>query len=341
MTVTDGVVATRLEGTRVTLEGFLVESPLLPKFARPAVSRALDGVVQDLLARQLERLLPPVVDRLLASAATPAPRQLGERSLTVRLVPRAVTFDPQGATVRLAADVTLAGPAAGTPSPASLGTPGSAPELRGLAAGLAVDDDLLDRAAWSAWRSGALHLRVGPGAVPAGLPAWLGRLDAGWLAGVLPSAVAGLPGDTPLELELAPAAPPVLRPTGQGALEVGLGDLVVRLVARPAVGPPRTVLQAAVQVVVSARAELDDAGRLVLRPAASPSVRVDVFDSPLAALQQTGVEAVLAVALPQALEALWRRLPAIPLPAPAGLRPAEATVTAEGDRLVLRAGGLR
>jgi len=50
---------------------------------------------------------------------------------------------------------------------------------------------------------------------------------------------------------------------------------------------------------------------------------------------------VLAVALPQALDALWKRLPAIPLPAPAGLRPTDATITAEGDRLVLRAGAAR
>lgn len=344
VSIADGVVTTRLEGTRVALEGFLVESPLLPKFARPAVSRALDGVMQEVLSRQLERLVPPVVDRLLAGATTPAPRPVGERSLAIRLAPRAVTFDPQGVTLRLAADLSLSAPAgATTPAthPASLGTAGSAPALRGLAVGLAVDDDLLDRAAWAAWRSGALHLRVARGAVPAGLPAWLGELDAGWLAGVLPGAVAGLPGETPLELELAPAAPPVVRSTGEGALTVGLGDLVVRLVARPAGGAPRTVLQAAVQVVVGARVELDEAGRLVLRPAASPSVKVDVFDSPVAALQQTGVEAVLAVALPQALDGLWRRLPSIPLPAPAGLRPADATVGAEGDRLVLRAGALR
>ncbi|MCO5171650.1 MAG: hypothetical protein M9894_35555 [Planctomycetes bacterium] len=336
VTVTDGRLTTRLDEVRVSFDGLEVEASLLPAFARPHVARAVEGHLAALLVRRAQDLVPPALDRALAAAAAPRAASALGRPVTLSLAPRRVSFDRAGASLLLAADVVPAGPAAvdvGTHT-GSLATPGGPPEPAGR--GLALDDDLLNRLGHAAWRAGALHLTVTPADAPRlGLPAWTTRLDAGFLAGLLPEAVAGLPPATPLVLEVAPLAPPIFRPRADGALEVGLGDLVVRVHAAPGGQPRRLVVQASVQALVACAADVDEEGRLTLRLAGRPDLRADVFDGPLPALRQAGLEALLELALPQALEALVRRASGWALPLPGALRGARVTLGARGGALTV------
>lgn len=331
--VVDGRLVTRLDDVRVTLDGLEVEASILPAFARPHVARAVEGHLAALLARRVQDLVPPAVDRALAGALAPRATTALGQPFTLSLAPRRVAFDLAGASVVLSADVAPAGPARVDPGThvGSLATPGPAPHLAGGGVAFAVDDDLLNRLGHAAWRAGALHLTAGPADAPRlGLPAWAARIDAGFLAGILPEAVAGLDPRTPLELEVTPLAPPVFRPRDGGALELGLGDLVVRVHAAPPGQPRRLVVQASVQALLACAADVDDAGRLTLRLADRPTLRVDVFDAPLPALRQAGVEALLELYLPQALEVLVARASGWPLPLPSVVGPARVTLGARG-----------
>lgn len=336
--VESGALVTRLEATRVSFDGLRVDAAIIPKFARPAVSSALEGTIGAMLAKQVAARVPPAVDAALAGATTPRAAVAG-RALAVRLLPRAIAWSDHGAALRLAADVELAG-SPGPGQPGSLLTGGPPPALAAPAAGpalaLVVDDDLLDRAGWAAWRAGALALRIdGQSAPRLGLPAWLGRLDARFVAAFAPEAVAGLDPATPLALELAPHAPPVFVPSRGGELEVGLGDLLVKVASGA-----RPVLEVNVQARVRCAVTLDDQGHLSVLLAGPPSFLVDVGGS-LTALHRSGLEGLLEVALPQALEALVRKVADVPLPLPAGLRPANVRVGATPGGALTITGDLR
>jgi hypothetical protein len=104
----------------------------------------------------------------------------------------------------------------------------------------------------------------------------------------------------------------------------------VKVFAAPVGGPRRLVLQASASAVVPCAAALDDAGRLSITLAGDPTIHADVFDAPMTAAHQRGIEGILETALPQALGALVKKLAALPLPSTEGLRPANVRLATEG-----------
>jgi hypothetical protein len=320
--VRDGKLETRLDGVRVRLDGFHIDVRHVPHFVDRFVSAQVRDLVAAELRKQVVAIVPPQIDRVLAIAQRPQSHAVAGRRVTLELLPERVAFDPRGVVVVLGAN-------AASSTGVSLGTPGTLPVLTGRQAlGVALDDDLLNRAAHVAWQLGLLdqHL-TSASATAMGAPGWIETLNAGALAGLLPEHLNGVDPSAPLTLSVTPSAAPLLRPLPNGGLEVSLGDLLVTLAVQPPGEAPKPVLHAAVTCIARAKATLDDAGTLSIALTERPKLYTDVLDRSRKGL---ALEAIVDRLLPSAIESMVKATSGLAIPLPPEVRLGNVSISAAG-----------
>lgn len=335
--VAQGQLSTQLHNVVVDLQGFNFDINNVPGFLEALARDAVRRVVEREVQRQVEQVVPQEVNRALAGANAPITRTVLGRPVTLHLVPTAVSFDPDGASVRTDGDLVVTPPAGYTPLPApgSLVTAGAAPtHPLTQAFHVSANDDLLNRVGHAAWQGGLLHLRIDQALVAqqTSLPPWL-QLDAFLLTTFFPSLAPHLNAADPIELEVSALTPPVFatRPA-PGLLEGGLGELSLAVYVAPAGRPRELVLEASLQVEAAMSARVTPAGAIEVLVDGRPVAITDVHTTPIAPLDETAVENLVDFVLPPALQLVARSLSGFPLPVLPGFTPSNLTIESDGPQ---------
>lgn len=210
------------DGLEFYLEGY--EDDLLAVL--PSVRDVLVELLESMLAKVLQEMLPPALEKGIARLAEPFDLELLGRTFQLRFQPSVIDVRPEG--VHLALDLALSGldPDPSYTSPGVLWTPGNDTWAKGLTGfRLAIKDDLLNVVFHEAWRGGLLQVVVDQ-ALLDGKKLEI-DLVAGFLGGIL-ERIPNAPGaETPIHLDLHPTFPPVasLDLPAEGGVRLGLGDL--------------------------------------------------------------------------------------------------------------------
>ncbi len=340
VSVSQGQVTTQLQNVAVDLQGFRFDINNVPGFLEQLARNAVRGIVERQVQRQVEQVVPVEVNKAIAGANGPITQTVLGRTATLHLIPTAVVFDPDGASILTDGDMTIAPPAGVTlpplPTvPGSLFTAG-APPVHPLTQALHVsaNDDLLNRIGHAAWRGRLLDLTIDQALVAqqVTLPAWL-QLDAFLLTVFFPSLAPHLNPADPIEIEIGSLTPPVFTTQpAPGLLRGGLGELAFRVYVAPAGRPRDLVLEASLQVEAGLTARLAPGGLLQVELDGRPTAVTDVHTTPIAPLNQLAVENLVDFVLPPALQLLTRSLSGFPLPVTPGLTPTNVTVEADGPQ---------
>lgn len=332
-----GVVTTTLQNVVVDLQNFRFDVSLIPGTGLENLARsAVRGLIERQIVNQVQTIVPREINKAIAGANGPITQVVLGRTVTLHLLPKAVTFDPAGCSVLCDGDMRMA-PVAGLPTtPGSLFTAGAAPvHATTPAFHLSLNDDLLNRVGHAAWRGGLMNLRIDQAAAQTlGLPAWL-PMDAFMLQVFFPQLIGRVNPQDPLELEVSSATPAMFKtlPVGQGLLEAGIGDLTVSIYVAPAGRPRELVLRVGTQVRVGIQPTLTSAaGATTLRVdvAGRPTIRTDVFETPLVAIDEVSVENFVDFILPPVIQLLPRAFSGFPLPMYPGLTPANVQAVQDG-----------
>jgi hypothetical protein len=335
----NGAVTTTLTNVVVTLDGFRFDIRGIPTFLENLARNAVRTRVERMIRTQVERAVPGEVNKLIAGANGPITRTILGKPVTMRLTPTAVAFDVDGCSVRCDGDVSIPAVAGLPTTPGSLLTPG-APPAQGTtpALHLSLNDDLLNRVAFAAWRGGLMNVSINQASASSlGLPAAL-PLDAFTLVAFFPQLAAfARPGD-PLEIEVSAGAPAILKPLagGQaGTLEAGLGDVTISIYIAPAGQPRSLVLKAGTQVRLGVQPSVTN-NRVQFAVVGQPTLLTDVFETPLVPLDQLAVETFMDTVLPPVVQLLPRLWSGFPLPVHPGLTPTNLQILPQGDFVTVR-----
>jgi len=194
----------------------------------PSARDVLVDLLESMLAKTLQDMLPPALQKGLARLSEPFDLTLLGRAFQLRFAPAALEVRPEG--VHVALDLALAGlePDPGYASPGVLWTPGNDAWKKGLTGfRLAVKDDLLNVVFHEAWRAGFLQAAIDQELIDR----YKLEIDlvAGFLGGLL-ERIPDAPGpETPIHLDLHPTFPPVasLDLPVAGGVRLGVGDLAL------------------------------------------------------------------------------------------------------------------
>lgn len=327
-----GVVTTTLQNVQVSLQNFRFDiggiPTILEDLARDAVRRLVERQVQ----AQVERIVPAEVNKAIAGANGPITQTVLGKPVTLHVIPKAVVFDTNGCSVLCDGDVSMT-PIAGLPTtPGSLATPGAAPaHATTPALHLSVNDDLLNRVGHAAWRGGLMTMAIDQAAAQQlGLPAWL-PMDAFMLQVFFPQLVGHVNPLDPLELEISTGTPLLFNtlPAGQGLLEAGVGDLTVSIYVAPAGRPRELVLRVGAQVKVGISPSMQG-NTLKVDVVGAPTIKTDVFETPIVALNEVAVENFVDFVLPPVIQLLPRAFSGFPLPVYPGVNPTNVQATPDG-----------
>lgn len=334
VTVTNGVVTTTLQNTTVTLDNFRFDIGGIPTFLENLARNAVKNLIQDQVKKQVETIVPREVNKAIAGATGPIVQTVLGRQVSLVLVPKLVLFDADGALVITDGDLRVPPLAGVTPptSPGSLVTAGGRPS-HGVTPAFhaSLNDDLLNRVGHAAWKSGLMNMKIDQtAAVGLGLPAWF-PLDAFLLQIFFPQLAGHVNPADPLELELSTGAPATFRtlPT-PGLLEAGLGDLTIAVYVVPAGRPRQLVLKVGVQAQLPVVPSLGANNVLKVDVSGRPTIKTDVFETPLVALNELAIENFVDFIAPPVLQLLPRAWSGFPLPLYPGVTPRNVQFTRDG-----------
>lgn len=327
-----GVVTTTLQNTQVSLQNFRFDIGGIPGFLENLARDAVRGLIERQVRDQVARIVPAEINRAIAGANGPITQNVLGKPVTVHLIPRAVVFDGDGCSVLCDGDVTMA-PVAGLPTtPGSLSTAGAAPTHGTTPAiHLSVNDDLLNRMGHAAWRGGLMSMNIDQArAQQLGMPAWL-PMDAFMLQVFFPQLLGHVNPFDPLELELSSATPALFTtlPAAQGLLEAAVGDLTLSVYVAPAGRPRELVLRVATQVKLGLSPSMQGT-TLKLDVVGRPTIKTDVFETPLVALNEIAVENFVDFVMPPVLQLLPRAFSGFPLPVYPGVNPTNVQAVPDG-----------
>jgi hypothetical protein len=324
-----GVVSTTLQNTVVTLDNFHFDIGGIPTFLENLARTAVQHLVEAQVRRQVEQVVPTEVNRAIAGANGPITQTVMGRPVTLRLIPKAVTFDADGCSVLTDGDMTMP-PAPAIPgalplptTPGSLTTTGAAPTFGTTpAVHLAINDDMLNRVGHAAWRGGLLNMHLDhAAAVQLGLPAWL-PMDAFLLQLFFPQLAGQINPADPIEIDISTGTPALFRTLpAPGLVETSIGDLTVSVYVAPAGRPRQLVLRAGTQVRVGVTPSLGAGNVLQMAVSGRPTITTDVFETPLAPLPELAIESFMDFVMPPVIQILPRAWSGFPLPVYPGLTP--------------------
>lgn len=329
-----GVVTTTLQNVSVSFVNFRYDVSFLPGFIETLTRDLVRGVVERQIRSQVERVVPAQINQAIAGANGPITQTVLGRPVTVRLIPTAVTFDVNGAAIRTNGDMVMT-PFPGLPTtPGSLATTGAAPAHPTTPAfHVSINDDMLNRAGHAAWRGGLMNLTIDQArAQQLGLPAWF-PLDAFLLQVFFPQLVGQINPLDPLEVEVSSATPVMFRtrPQGPALMDASVGDLTVAVYVAPAGQPRRLVLKAGTQVSVAAQPSVVN-NTLRVAVVGAPTIKTDVFETPIVALDEVAVENFVDFILPPVIQLLPNAFNGFPLPVYPGLTPSGIQATTDGPQ---------
>ncbi len=346
-----------LQNSDVTIEGFNLDMNNIPDFIDNLLRGLVQGMVEDQLRAMLQNDIGAQVTAALGAMNQPIQRNILGRDFVFGFAPTGLAFDDAGLSMSLAANVDAAAPtAASANAPGSLATVGAAPSVGSAAPAdfaAAINDDLINRAFFAAWRSGLLDLEIDPGAALSNVINNLGgavginlpnfSVDSSILLMIFPQLQGIVPPGAPLIVRAEPRLPPVLRmvqssgatpvataptptapqpnpgPANTLALQLDVGELVVSIeVADPATGQRITIVSIALQAVVGAGLTMDPQGQLFASLAGQPQFAADILVE-LIDLPDRGVQVLVGQMLPAVISMVANGFGGIPLPTPAAL----------------------
>ncbi len=281
--------------------------PLLRGWIQTRVEGLLANVIAD-----LGTALSAAVQSALAPA--PAPEVFGVPfPYTTR--GESVTHDSGGVALLLEFDappLTIS-PRAQT-APGSLSTPSVTPPTLSTQRGLlvVVDDDMLNRALFSAWAARSLDVVVGR--LVDGLNLGGAALTAGDLARFVPEVLLAVSPSATLSFEIEAGLPPIIEITGAPDLaRLSLGEVYLSVFADDGAG--RALLaKIALSVRAGVAVSLDVDSLRLSSNSQFPEVSVDVLEEPLFKLDQGQLRTVLGTILPLVIPKLVDLVGRVPIP---------------------------
>jgi len=266
-------------------------------------------------------MISEAIETRVAAALTQALGKVLSREVTktIRGVPVTASFQPESITadaegVLIKTGLRLQTRPRSRKGPGSLRVSGALPTLsRTSGFDLGVRLDAINQAAYLAWDQDLLDLDIHR---ELDVPAALKNLDGLQLGNLLPALQGNLKLPDSVEVEVRPGLPPVFtKGRKRDTIQVGLGDLEVRLYVRDELKLQPRKLVARVGVHVEAEALARVSGR-ELKVSLGKATRVSLvlLESPLGKADLNGLQTVIDMHLPTILKLQGRLISGIPLP---------------------------
>lgn len=335
-----GLPLTRLRSASVRLDGF--------SFNVRGVPSVLERLLRESMRKRLERMIVEAIETRISAQLTLALGKVLSRDVTktIRGVPVTASFQPTSIKsdssgllietgLRLRSGVRSRSRGRG-----SLRVGGALPTLsRRSGFDLGVHLDAVNQAAYLAWDAGLLDLDLHQ---ELDVPAALKNLDGLQLGNLLPALKGQVKLPDSVEVEVRPGLPPVFsKGRKRDTVQVGLGDLEVRLYVRDELKLSPRKLVARVGVHLEAEAQARVSGR-ELKVSLGKATRVSLvlLESPLGTADLNGLQTLIDMHLPTILKLQGRLISGIPLPLDGKLGLRGLSIRSQASGLGLR-GDLR
>lgn len=309
-----GLPLTRLQSPRVRLDGFSFNvrgvPTVLERLLRESMRKRLEGMVAEAIQTRIAAKLTLALGNVLSKDVRKTIRGVG---VVASFQPESITADADGLLIRTGLRLQSS---ARTRSrgPGSLRVGGSLPTLsRRSGFDLGVRLDAINQAAYLAWDARLLDLDIHR---ELDVPAALKNLDGLQLGNLLPALKGQVKLPDAVEVEVRPGLPPVFtKGAKRDTIQVGLGDLEVRLYVRDELKLTPRKLVARVAVHLQAEAAARISGReLKVTLGRTTKVSLVLLESPLGKADLNGLQTLIDMHLPTILKLQGRLISGIPLP---------------------------
>ncbi len=309
-----GLPLTRLQSPSVRLDGF--------SFNVRGVPSVLERLLRESMRKRLEKMVAEAIETRIAAKLTLALGEVLSRdvtrtirgvAVTASFLPESISADANGVLIKTGLRLQSGAPSRAR-GPGSLRVSGELPSLSrtsGFDLGLGLD--AVNQAAYLAWDARLLDLDLHK---ELDVPAALKNLDGLQLGNLLPALKGQLKLPDSIEVEVRPGLPPVFtKGRKRDTIQVGLGDLEVRLYVRDELKLQPRQLVARVGVHLEAEAMARVSGReLKVSLGKATKVSLVLLESPLGKADLNGLQTVIDMHLPTILKLQSRLISGIPLP---------------------------
>lgn len=331
-----GLPLTRLRSPSVRLDGF--------SFNVRGVPSVLERLLRESMRKRLEKMVAEAIETRIAAQLTLALGKVLSRDVTktIRGVPVTASFQPEAITADSSGLLIKTGlrlqsrSRSRSRAPGSLLVSGGLPSLsRTSGFDLGVRLDAVNQAAFLAWDARLLDLDIHK---ELDVPAALKNFDGLQLGNLLPALKGQVKLPDSVEVEVRPGLPPVFtKGRKRDTVQVGLGDLEVRLYVRDELKLQPRKLVARVGVHLQAEAEARVRGReLKVTLGKATRVSLVLLESPLGKADLNGLQTVIDMHLPTILKLQGRLISGIPLPVDGKLGLRGLSIRSQGAGLGLR-----
>jgi hypothetical protein len=312
--VTDGRMTVALAESTSRFDGFELDVGFVPSQIVNLIASDLDDTIAAQLTQQIDDLVVPQLDSVLAGLADGQSFELLGKQITVALSPRELTIEEGGARLALDASLTVGG-ADGGALPGYLSSPGEMPVLDSADGfGLAIADDIANQALAQFTAAGGLDIVLDIGGGEYG--------DVGELFD---------------RIHISATLPPVVA-IGADGLVLSVGDLRCEFEKDE---PGGTVATTSIAVSASATVSLITTETGAIRMAVSdPEVRADFEEASGAnSLAEPELERLGSFAGGRVVGALGSLIGEVPIPSVLGLSVSDLAVDIGGEAGYLVASG--
>jgi hypothetical protein len=334
VTITNGVLATTISNVQVHLDNFGWGLNGFPSILTGLASPLVQSLIENEVAKEVTAIVPQEINKALGGLATPFQQTIMGAQASFDLTPTLAAFDPLGLSLQVDANVQMTQVAGYQPLPApgSFVTSGGAPQNgAGPDFAISVNEDLLNRVGYEAWRSGIMEITVDAQTAPTlGLPAGI-TLDASFLETWIPELVGKLPASDPLAIVVSPKLPPIFRAKpAPDALEAGLGEVELS-VYDVAQGGKQLIVSIAIHGRFQAQASLGPTNVITVSVGTAPTFDVSVLSSPIVPdIDRNGIDNFIQFTVPPMVQILANTWSGFPVPVYPGVTPSNVQMNADG-----------
>lgn len=322
LSVTNGVLKVSFQNTTLNLTGFYFTFPdnnFLNYFANLA-----KGPIESLIVKTVKNLLdqkvPPMLANVFTNLQKPIKKTLLGKDLEITFIPQSANVTSNYIFMNMSGNVKVTNPAVTLPAPGSFYTPSTAPSLslNNSEFVASINDDLLNRILFTAWKSGLLNLTINEDFFKKLNIASPIALNGGLLLKFYPELITHINDTDPVSLKIESNMPPVVRVMGSpDIVEVSLGEVGIDFVVHQG-ALERSALKVRAHLKVSATITVVD-GKLKLNFFGKPNILGDVTEEPMKDVDENKVELLLNVVAPVILPQLTKSIQDIPLPSLMGI----------------------
>lgn len=319
-TVQNGQPVVSLGNVTAQAAGFAV-----PSFASDQAAK-IQQQFQQAFANAAKQNLASALQQGLQAALLSGQSQqtLLGRQLTAEWKLTALTFDQDGVTAALAANVTAQQRTRGDAAPGSFSVGGDLPSMVGAGGvhnvAIAIHQDALNRTLHAAWRAGALSQDLGQAQLDQLATGYQGTMTTTTLMSALPQLQGKLMPGLPLALTMEGELPVVasIADRAQAQLELAIGELHLKLVLQDPQAGPVTLVEAVIAGRIPARL-VGQGGEVRVEPAGQPELLVDVVGEQIPGTEEL-LEQLAAQATGPALLASLTNVQGMVIPAVQGFQ---------------------